>query len=1072
MWLTRFAIKNPTIVTLFFIAVGLFGTVAYFSMGQNIDPNVQVPVVFVQTTYSGASPEEMERLVVRPIEDQLQNVPHLDHINSTVEEGVAAIVIQLKLGTDVNFAATDVQQAVDAARINLPSDLDPPVVGKADVNGDPIIIEGVTTSTLSPVGMADLINNEIVPFLRGVSGVSAATAGGTYDRQVTIEPDLARLQSLGGTLNDVVNAVGAGNVSFPGGRLDQSFQEATVGVRADITDPKQIARLPMTIPGQQSGMVHVGDVSTIVDGYADHRLASSLDGHDAIVMQVVKDADADTKSTTAAVRDAFKTLQERYPQLHFTELNANYDFMRDSINGVLENLIEGIVLTALVLLFFLHVWRSALVVMIAIPSSLLATFFVMKMLGFTIDVLSLMGLSLTVGILVDDSIVVIENITRHRSMGKPPDEAAVVGRTEIGGAAIAITLVDVVVFTPIAFMGGIVGAFLREFALVIVVATLFSLLVSFTLTPLLAAKWALRRKPVDAAAPLPARLGERPSLTAMLSGPVGAFSRWFENLRTSYHDVALPWAMRHPYLVFFGSWGLVLVAIAMLALQTVPAEFQPSTDWGFAIIQVTYPPGTPIATTEAAVLRMEPTIDQMAGVRSVSATVGQKSQTVGGNVAELYVTMDPKQRHLEDKVVGDAAATLGPLAPGARIDALHGDTGGEAPIHYDLAGPADAVQTAADRLKAYIEKIPIASNVQTSTQVAGPRLEIAIDRDRASMLHVSPEAAALAARAAVGGTIATKLRMTQGLVNAIVQLPPSTRNSQSQLESVQVRSDTGMLVPLADVASFTWTKEPTELIRRDRQRIVSVTATTKNGAPIGTVTSQIDKLLATPGYLPPGVTVATQGDTQLLGETMAKIGLALGTSFLLIYMLLVVLYRNYLTPIVMMVSLPVAFIGVVWILAFANVVHAAFPDWLFFRAQTLNIFSMLGIVMLMGLVAKNGILLVDYANTMRARGLELHEAIRESAVIRFRPIVMTTMSMIFGMLPLALGLTDGAEFRKSLGTAIIGGLTSSLFLTLFLVPVVYVSLVGFADRMGQRRAKRLAAVELEEEAEERELAEV
>jgi HAE1 family hydrophobic/amphiphilic exporter-1 len=621
-------------------------------------------------------------------------------------------------------------------------------------------------------------------------------------------------------------------------------------------------------------------------------------------------------------------------------------------------------------------------------------------------------------------------------------------------------------------MGGIVGAFLREFALVIVVATLFSLLVSFTLTPLLAAKWALRRKPVDATAMPSRRLGDRPSLTGMLSGPVGNFSRWFENVRKSYHDVALPWAMRHPYLVFFGSWGLVLISIAMLGLQTVPAEFQPSTDWGFAIIQVTYPPGTPIETTQAAVLRMEPKIDQMDGVQSVSATVGQKSGTIGGNVAELYVTMDPKKRHLEDKVVGDASSALGSLAPGARIDALHGDTGGEAPIQYNLAGPPDAVQQAADKLKTFIAKNPIATNVQTSTQIAGPRMEIAIDRDRAALLHVSPEGAALAARAAIGGTIATKLRLTQGLVNAVVQLPPSTRNSQSELEAVQVRSDIGQLVPLSDIATFSWTKEPSELSRRDRQRIVSVTAATKNGAPIGQVTTQVDKLLATPGYLPPGVTTATQGDTQLLGETITKIGIALGTSFLLIYMLLVVLYRNYLTPIVMMVSLPVAFIGVVGILSLANAIHAVFPDWLFFRGQTLNIFSMLGIVMLMGLVAKNGILLVDYANTMRARGLELHEAIRESAVIRFRPIVMTTMSMIFGMLPLALGLTEGAEFRKSLGTAIIGGLTSSLFLTLFLVPVVYVSLVGFADRIARARQKRLAAVQLEEEAQERELAQV
>jgi HAE1 family hydrophobic/amphiphilic exporter-1 len=1063
MWLTRFAIKNPTIVTLFFLAIGLFGFVAYNSMGQNIDPNVQIPVVNVQAFYPGASPQEMERLVVRPIEDQLQNVAHLDHIDSRVDEGTAGVTVEFKLGTDVNFAATDVQQAVDQARINLPSDLNPPIISKSDVNGEPIIIEGVTTSSMSPEGLADLINNDVVPFLRGIPGVGAVSAGGTYDRQVTIEPDIARVQSLGGTINDVVAAVAQGNVSFPGGRLDEPFQEATVGVRADITDPMQIARLPLTLPGQPSGSLRVGDVATVVDAYQDHRLASSLDGREAIVMQVVKDAAADTKGTTFATRDAFVQLQKKYPQLHFSELNANYDFMHDSISGVLQNLFEGILLTALVLLFFLHVWRSALVVMIAIPASLLATFFVMWMMGFTIDVLSLMGLSLTVGILVDDSIVVIENITRHRAMGKPAEEAAITGRTEIGAAAIAITLVDVVVFTPIAFMGGIVGEFLREFALVIVVATLFSLLVSFTLTPLLAAKWALRRKPSDPTLLKPQ--SERASLTAMLAGPVGAFSRWFERVRRSYHDVAFPWAMRHPYLVFFSSWGLVIVAVVMLGMGTIPLEFQPSTDWGFAIVQVTYPPGTPIATTESAVYRLERALDKQDGVQTVSATVGEKSGTIGGNVAELYVTMDPTKRHAEDQVVNNAGG-LGYLAPGARIDALHGDTGGQAPIQYNLAGPPDAVEAAAVKLKAFIAKIPVATNVQTSTQVAGPRMEIAIDRDRAALLHVSPEGAAQAARASVGGTIATKLRLTEGLVDAVVQLPPSERNSQDRLESILVRSDQGMLVPLADVATFRWTTEPSELIRRDRQRIVTVTAATKNGAPIGLVNDPVLKALAAPGFLPQGVTTETQGDTQLLGETISKIGLALGTSFLLIYMLLVVLYRNYLTPIVMMVSLPVAFIGVVGILSFANAVHAVFPTWLFFRGQTLNIFSMLGIVMLMGLVAKNGILLVDYANTMRGRGLDLQEAMRESAAIRFRPIVMTTLSMIFGMLPLALGLTEGAEFRKSLGTAIIGGLASSLFLTLFLVPVVYVWLVGLADKLGRARQKRLAAVRLEEEAEE------
>ncbi|MDQ6781508.1 MAG: efflux RND transporter permease subunit, partial [Candidatus Eremiobacteraeota bacterium] len=547
MWLTRFAIKNPTVITLFFFAVAVFGFIAYLTMGQNINPNVQFPDVSVEADYSGASPQEMERLIVRPIEDQLQNVAHLNHIYATVEDGIAFIDVQFKLGTDVNFAATDVQQAVNAARAYTPADLDPPFVSKNDTNGNPILLEAVDAPGVSPSDLSNIVNNELIPDLRAVKGVGGASASGTYTRQITVQPSLARLQSVGGTLNDVTNALGQGNVSMPGGRLDQPSQESTVGVRADIRQATEIAALPLSIPGNNAGQLKVGDVARVVDGYADQRMISTYNAGSGVIVQVVRDANSDTKKTTDATRAAFKQLALKYPKLHFKELEADYDFMHDSIKGVLQNLGEGILLTAIVLLLFLHVWRSALVVMIAIPASLLATFFVMWALGFTVDVLSLMGLSLTVGILVDDSIVVIENITRHRQMGKAPDDAAVEGRTEIGNAAIAITLVDVVVFAPIGFMSGIVGEFLHEFGLVIVVATLFSLLVSFTLTPLLAAKWALLRRPRPVHAPLD--VGRQPSVRNMVNRFMNGFAERFDGLRRAYHDRGLPWALNHPWVV-------------------------------------------------------------------------------------------------------------------------------------------------------------------------------------------------------------------------------------------------------------------------------------------------------------------------------------------------------------------------------------------------------------------------------------------------------------------------------------------------------------------------------------------
>ena len=1064
MWLTRFAIRQPIIVTLFFLAIAIFGTYSYFSMGENIIPNVTFPFVGIQAYYSGASPEEVERLVIQPIEDQLQNVQHIDTIIANAQEGTAFVGVRFKLGTNLDTAASDVQQAVNAARANLPSDLDPPLIQRFDPASQPIIYEAITSNSMSPIALSYFVQHTIIPDLHGLSGVGGITVGGAYQHQITIEPDPARMLAINATLADVVNAIGQGNVSMPGGRIDEAFQEATVGVRADITHAQQIAALPLAVPGSfasadarsaaTSGFaganLRVGDVATIIDGQADQRIISLINDKPGMALFIARDSDADTKNTTATVRAELKTLGQKYPQVHFTELYADADFMHDSINGVLENLGEGILLTALVLLLFLHVWRSALVVLIAIPSSLLATFFAMKMFGFTVDVLSLMGLSLTIGILVDDSIVVLENITRHRDMGKGPEEAAITGRSEIGGAAIAITLVDVVVFTPIAFMSGIIGEYMREFGLVVVTATLFSLLVSFTLTPILAARWAVLRKP-------------RPPV-----GVFKVFADWFERTRRAYHDGGLPWALKHPYLVAFGSLGLVIGSI-VIGMIFIPFEFQPYTQWGEALATITYAPGTPIGATEAGTKRMIAAVMKMPGVQSIHANVGQAangfSDTIGGYVANLDVTLDPNQRHKEVDVV-KGINNLGYLVPGARITAGGGQNGGGADVTYTLSGPLDMLNPAAEKLKAFVAKIPGTTNVQTSNEVAGPRLEIQVNRDKAALLQVSPNGAATVARAAVGGVIATKVRQPDGLIDAVVQLPPWVRNVPGNVGAQNVRSANGMLVPLTDVADFVWTKEPPVLQRQDRERIVRVSAYMLGGAPSGPVISQIDAALKKPGFLPSGVTVKASGDTKLFGELVQNIVVALGVAFLLIYMLLVVLNRSYLEPLIVMFSVPVAIVGAFGILTIANIAHKALPNLLFFQGQTLNLFSMLGLVMLLGLVAKNGILLVDFANTLRGRGLSVVDSIRESAAVRFRPIIMTTAAMIMGMLPLALGLTTGAEFRKSMGTVIIGGLTSSLLLTLFIVPVGYVVLVGLTERVAARRRERkLALVASEDEIE-------
>lgn len=1042
MWLTKFALKQPTIVTLFFVAVLLFGTIGYFSMGQNVNPNVQFPAVTIVAAYPGASPEEMERLIVRPIEDQLQNVAHIEQVFSRSTEGGASISVRLKLGTNIQSASNDVQQAMNQARPFQPADFNPPELFKEDTSSAPIVTESVSSTKLSPTDLSNLVENEFIPTLRGIKGVGSISTSGEFTRQVNIHPDPARLAGIGATLLDVSNSIGSGNVSLPGGRLDQGQTEATMGVRADIVNPLDISQIPLIVGGSPLGQMTIGNVATVSDTFAEQRAPAKVNAIPAIVLNIGHDSDADTGKTTAAIRAAIKDLSTKYPQATFMELSADQDFLHEAISGVFQNLFEGILLTALVLLLFLHVWRSALVVMIAIPTSILATFFVMWIMGFSIDLLSLMGLSLTIGILVDDSIVVIENITRHREMGKPADEAAIVGRTEIGGAAIAITLVDVVVFAPIAFMSGIVGSFLREYGLVIVTSTMFSLLVSFTLTPLLAAKWAVLRKPK------PSRIGF-----------VNAFAQRFEGVKHAYHDRLLPVALRHPWAVCIGSIALVALSIVPAVVGIIPFEFQPNTEYGTAIATLTYPIGTSLNTTQAGADRLAAKLQKFPGVKDTVVTVGGD----GVYTAQVQADLETSRRHDEHKLV-DALNKMGDLVPGALLVAGGAQNGGGADLTYTLTGPTDLLDATAVKLMAYIKTLPKTTGVNSTSTMTGPRLEVRIDRAKAALLGVSPEAAAETARASVGGVIATKIRTDQGLIDAIVQLDPASRNNVSYLKTIPVRSQTGRLVPLEDVATFAWTAEPPVLRRVDRQRIARIFASMLGGAPIGPVDSKVQAKLKEANFLPPGVHVQSEGEASLLQDSVNKIGIALLTSFVLIYMLLVVLYRNYLTPLVIMMSIPVALVGALGALTIANLAHNAFPDIRYFNGQTLNIFSMLGIVMLMGLVAKNGILLVDYANTLHAKGLELRAAMIESASIRFRPIVMTTAAMIFGMLPLALGITEGAEFRKSMGTVIIGGLTSSLFLTLFLVPVVYVGMVGLVERRRQRaQAKRLAMPELDEE---------
>jgi HAE1 family hydrophobic/amphiphilic exporter-1 len=1033
MWLTRFSIQRPIIVAMLFIALAIYGVFSFFQIGRSLNPNVNFPIVVVSATYPGASPAEMERLVIKPIEDQIDGIDNLDQMSATAEDGLAAVVVQFKLDTNLDYAAIDVQRRVDTARVFMPTDLDPPLVDKsAGSSQAPILTLALSSRTLAATALSDLVAQRIVPDLRHVPNVQSVGTSGDVKREFHVLPDPLRLMGTGATVSDIFQAINANNATVPGGRLEGPNAETDVSVHSDILRANDMLGIPLPIatallangfaPAQANGL-RVGDVATTEDGHVEQRIISKFNGAPTLVLDVNRVITADEIKSTQVLRDQLKIIEARYPTVHFEEVAAAADYTQKSLDGVLQSLLEGIILTAVVLMLFLHAWRNAAVVMIAIPSSLLSTFIVMKQMHFTLDVISLMGLSLIIGILVDDSIVVLENITRHRDLGQSPFDAAISGRSEIGGAAVAITLVDVVVFLPIAFLSGIVGKYMVEFGIVVVVATLFSLLVSFTLTPMLAARWSIVKR---STAP--------PRSLAWFQTAFDHFTAW-------YRDRALPYALQHRWLTVGVCLALLVSAMALPVLGLVQSEFIPNSSTGSIQETLTYRAGTPISQTSAAVDRLDAAIMKLPYVHATLSTVGRKpagfGETTGGYVAKMTTELDKNHRSATNDAIKQIRA-LSYLVPGGVLTVA--GEGNSDPIFYTLSGPEDQIQAGADKLAAVIRAIPGTVNVQTGTESETNRLNINIDRARCGVLGVSPGAAAIAARVAIGGAVATRVRTESGLVDVRVQLPAQWRNRLADVEKIQVRANDGIsLYRLSDLASFSFAPAPTKIERLDKQRIVRVSggfdpAVTK----LGPVTQKINDAVNQPGFFPSGVALAADGDSKFFAETFSSMGLAMLTSFALVYVLMVILYGSFLTPFVIMFSVPLALVGALYGLALTH--------------QTLNLFSLIGIIMLFGLVAKNGILLVDYANTQRHRGLRVLEAMRTAAGIRLRPIVMTTASMVFGMLPLALGLAEGAEFRQSMGTVLIGGLLSSLILTLFLVPVVYAWLAGGIEKRADKRA--------------------
>jgi hydrophobic/amphiphilic exporter-1 (mainly G- bacteria), HAE1 family len=1027
MWLTNISIRRPLFMLMTIGALLVVGLVSWTKLGVDLLPALDFPIVVVTTVYPGASPEAIDTLVTKKIEDAVVTINDIDYISSNSTEGVSNVVIFFKDSAPKD-SSIDVERKVSAIRGTLPTDAKDPSIGKYDPNAQPIL--QLTVSGNRDLGaLQRLAEDKIQKRIEGTDGVAQVSVLGGLVREIQIQVDQQKVQSRGLSILQVNQALAGDNVNVPAGSITQMGKDWTVRLDNQAQTPDELNNI--LVSSTPSGPVYLHDVATVVDSYKKVTDIQRTNGKSALGITIIKQSSANTVETADNVKKTIAQLESELPSDVTISVASDASvFTRNSLDDVQHELAQAVVLTGLVLLLFLHTLRSTLIVLLTIPTSLIATLGVMYFLGLSLNMMSLMGLTLTVGILVDDSIVVLENIFRHLQMGEGPREAAINGRSEIGFAAIAITLVDVVVFAPIAFMSGITGQYFRQFGLVIISATLFSLFVSFTLTPLLASRWYQRGEHGEAKLDKPTR------------NPWTLFARMWDR---GYERVAAGY--RHVLQFAIGRWtrwaivGLGVASfvggIMLVATGVLSTEFFPPADDGEFQVNIELPPGTTLDVTDAATQKIEQRLMTWPEVDQVFTSVGVNRSggfgTGGGRFATISVELIPKKDRVRTPaILSDEARSLGTDIPGAKVSAAPTGGiggGGGSSVQVRIQGEDSKVLAGlAAQVSDIVKKVKGTTDVNDGGVTGDPELVVNIDRQRAADLGLTPAQVGSVLRTGLAGSVVSQYRPdgTSGWdVNVI--LNPEERQRVEQVGEIPIVTPTGATVRLGQIANVSTVSGPTQISRRDRQRSVYVTANL-SGRTAGDVSKDVqvglDKL-----SVPAGYKVTQGGEAADQAESFGQIFTALGLSMLLMYMLMVALFESLVYPLMIMFSLPLAVVGAFGLLAVTG--------------NSLNMMSMIGLILLTGLVGKNAILLVDFTNTLRKRGLGRNQALLQAGPTRLRPILMTTSALVLAMSPIALKLGEGSEWRAPMAVTVIGGLLTSTLLTLVLIPAVYTIMDDF-----------------------------
>lgn len=1030
MTLTELSIKRPSfIIVIFSILIG-GGLISYNQLSYELLPDFSPPILTVTTTYPGASPATVESQVSKPLEDALSGLENISEVTAFSLDNASVMLLEFKASANIDKVLEDAQRKVNNMQNALPEGAQTPVLAKIEPNASPVLQVSAVAKNMSDRDFMELLDDQILPQIKQTKGVAEVQVIGGEKRELRVNVDKDKLKLYGLSMAAINQAIAAANVEFPTGKLKSTEEQMTVRLAGKYKSVTDLENLILTTNG--TSPIRLGDVADVVDGSKDQITVSRFNGENGVGLRIKKQSDANAVDMSKATKKRFKEIEEKYAAegVHFTIATDTSIPTIESVDAVIHDLELAVLLVALVMMLFLHSLRNAFIVLISIPASLISTFVAMYLLGYTLNLMTLLAMSLVIGILVDDSIVVLENIYRHLQMGKKRRQAALDGRNEIGFTALAITLVDVVVFSPVVFIEGTISDILHQFSIVVVVSTLMSLFVCFTLTPWLASRFAKEVK-----------LNPK--------NPFQAFLMWFERRITIFTDQYVKlvgWTLRHKIITGISIIAIFIASFATMGLGIVGQEFVAQGDQGKFMIKLKYDKSTTFEENNATTYEIEQMIlAQKEIVDIVFANVGGPSSGMGAasfgseNKSELTVKMKPgmQKKYPTIKYMNAIRKKIEEKYSGIEVKALNIGMveSEEAPIEIFLSSDDhDLLIREARRLKAAILAMKGAKDPTISTDDITPEVRIELDREKMGQLGVPIAVVGMQLQNALTGNDDAQFDEKGQEYDIRVMMDKFDRKNIENINSMSFTANDGKQVRLSEIASVSVENGNGSLERKNRISSTTIRSYVL-GTASGTVSASIEKYLKEKP-LDKNVRMTWGGEVKRQKESFGALGTAMGIGLILVYLIMVALYDNFVYPFVVLFSILVSLIGAILALNLTS--------------SSMGIFTMLGMLMLLGLVAKNAILIVDFTNHLKKEGKSTYTALLESVRERMRPILMTTIAMVIGMIPIATASGSGAEWKNGLAWVLIGGLTSSMFLTIIVVPMMYY----IVDRIKARFTKK------------------